>query len=360
MDSLERVLFAGNGFNCLDRNYVSWGELSKRLFKKFGVYDTYLRLFVENISPYMQYELLARAIQEKNGKFDEEDDEKIRQEIASLTSKSLHPSSVHIDAVKSFDQIITMNYDACFENAAIHDSDKIYPPSSIDKISKLKVSIPRERAIDGLRTTAVWHAHGAVSEKGMVNTLCMWFNTYIRNVGELKSELYPLLFSKKKSRDSSQIKKVVSEMQQNGSYSGKITSWVQLFFCANIDIIGTELSYDEIDVWWILSCRSKLIRQGVLPRGFNSIRYFMLKPYAGCKMSEKNVAKISLLKSMDVDIVFIDPQDYFTENRIFLSDDKSVNLHELASPPLHSDLYNTKWYYKKCMSIDIMQVSLSD
>ncbi len=343
-----KVLFAGNGFNSLDTHYVSWTELIKGLFKKFGVYDSYVRLFVDKVSPYMQYELLAQSILDKNGKFDEEDDEKIRLEIATLTSRSLEYKSIHVAAVKKYDEIITLNYDSCFESAALGGAKK-FPSSSSKKIFQLKTDLQKEKnLIDSCRTKSVWHAHGAVSEKGQVSSLCMWFKTYIQNVAEIKQRLYPSKFMN--SKESRNIYNMVDEIQTSGFYSGKITSWFQLFFTGDVDIIGTELSYSELDVWWVLSCRSKLIREGKLKKGFNKIRYFMLAPYCGEKLSEEKIAKTALLKSMDIEIVFVKPEEYFEEKKIFT--DSSLYIESCAPLPLRSDLYNTEWYYLKCMGID--------
>lgn len=343
----SRVLFAGNGFNSLDTHYVSWTELIKGLFNKFGVYDSYVRLFVDKVSPYMQYELLAQSILDKNGKFDEDDDEKIRMEIATLTSKSLEPNSVHEAAVKIYDEIITLNYDSCFETAALGGVKK-FPSSSSKKIFQLKTDLQKEKnLIKKFKVKSVWHAHGAVSEKGQVSNLCMWFQTYIQNVAEIKRHLYPSKFMN--SKESRDIYKMVDEIQTSGFYSGKINSWFQLFFTGNVDIIGTELSYSELDVWWVLSCRSKLIREGKLKKGFNKIRYFMLAPYKGEKLSEEKIAKTALLKSMDIEIVLIRPEEYFKDRKIFT--DSSSGADDFAPLPLRSDLYNTEWYYLKCMGM---------
>ncbi len=307
----ERVLFAGNGFNSLDRNYVSWTDLIKLLFKKFGVYDTYIRLFVDKVSPYMQYEILAQAILEKNGRFDSEDDEKIRLEIATLTSKSLECSSVHSAAVNTYDQIITLNYDSCFESAMIPEC----------------------------RTKKVWHAHGQVLEDGSVDSLCMWFQKYIQNVGEVKQSL------------DLALGEMLENLQKNHVYSGEINSWIQLFFTSDVDIIGTDLSYSELDVWWVLTCRARLIREGKLKKGFNHIRFFMLKPYKKEKMSEEKVSKVALLKSLDIEIVFITPEDYFKDNKIYVEPGSDVDLSEISPAPSRAVLYNTEWFYLKAMGI---------
>lgn len=39
-------------------------------------------------------------------------------------------------------------------------------------------------------------------------------------------------------------------------------SWIDLFFIADIYMIGFGLLYDEIDLWWVLTRRKRLIRQG--------------------------------------------------------------------------------------------------
>lgn len=307
----ERVLFAGNGFNSLDRNYVSWTELIKLLFKKFGVYDTYIRLFVDKVSPYMQYELLAQAIVDKKGKFDEADDKKIREEIASITSRSLEWNTVHKAAVNTYDQIITLNYDSCFEAAMT----------------------------DGCRNKKVWHAHGLVTEDGNVDSLCMWFQTYIQNVAEIKIHL------------AQAIEEMIPELEAKDNYSGEIKDWFQLFFTSDVDIIGTELSYSELDVWWVLTNRARLIREGKLRKDFNHIRYFMLKPYKNEKMSEEKISKIALLKSLYIEIEFVTPEDYFKDNKIFVVPESDVTLSEISPAPSRAVLYNTEWYYLKALGL---------
>ena len=323
----EKVLFAGNGFNSLDRNYVSWTELIRLLFKKFGVNDTYICSYVNKISPYMQYEILAQAILEKNGKFDENDEEKIRQEIAYLTSQSLECKSVHEVAVKTYDRIITLNYDSCFEEAALNGNKK-FPQSVSKNIYQLKVDLQDENRIKNCMTKEVWHPHGAVSEKGQVNSLCMWFQTYIQNVADIKQKV------------SLSINEMLEALQKE-EFSEKITSWFQLFFTTDVDVIGTELSYSELDVWWVLTFRSRLIREGKLKKGFNKIRYFMLSPYEGETLSEDKISMVSLLMSMDIEIVFIKPEEYFSDKM----------LSEFTPRLERSELYNTEWYYLKAMSL---------
>lgn len=343
------MLFAGNGFNSLDTHYVSWTELIQRLFKKFGVYDSYIRLFVDEVSPFMQYEILAQSILDKNGKFDRKDDEEIRKEIASLTSESLECTVVHEKAVKTYDEIITMNYDSCFESAAL-SCGKINPPDVNDNLFQLKVDLEGRKTIEGCRAKRVWHPHGAVSENGSVESLCMWFQTYIQNVSEIKQHLYPAVTSE--NSYGREVYEMMEEIQSMGFYSGKINSWFQLFFTADVDIIGTDLSYSELDVWWVLSCRSKLIREGKLARDFNTIRFFMLKSYEGETMSKDKIAKIALLKSMNIEIVLVRPEDYFGENEIFISRQNNLSMNEIAPLPVRSDLYNTEWYYLKAMGME--------
>lgn len=41
----------------------------------------------------------------------------------------------------------------------------------------------------------------------------------------------------------------------------EIQSWIDLFFCSDIHIIGLGLAYEEIDLWWLLNKRKRIEQQ---------------------------------------------------------------------------------------------------
>ena len=67
------------------------------------------------------------------------------------------------------------------------------------------------------------------------------------------------------------------------------------------------------------------------------------------KLSEEKIAKTALLKSMDIEIVLVKPEEYFKDRKIFT--DSASGTDDFAPLPLRSDLYNTEWYYLKCMGM---------
>ena len=40
-------------------------------------------------------------------------------------------------------------------------------------------------------------------------------------------------------------------------------SWIELFFNSNIYIAGLTLDYSEIDIWWLLNKRARLLNEGI-------------------------------------------------------------------------------------------------
>jgi len=71
----------------------------------------------------------------------------------------------------------------------------------------------------------------------------------------------------------------------------------------SIDILGFSFCYSEIDLWWILAQREKLIQEGKLR---NKIRYFDLKDSGDKDGTLKIKEKLEILEAFEVEVVKIE------------------------------------------------------
>jgi len=77
-------------------------------------------------------------------------------------------------------------------------------------------------------------------------------------------------------------------------------SWVNLFLKTDVHFVGFGLSYEEIDLWYVLTLRKRMMRQENT-KIHNHITYYVINKYA-------DVSKNELLETMDVEVVIIPSQ----------------------------------------------------
>lgn len=76
-----------------------------------------------------------------------------------------------------------------------------------------------------------------------------------------------------KNNKSIKIKKTI--LDKIKAKNQVIESWIDLFFICDVHIIGLSLEYAEIDLWWILNYRAKLIQDGRIIK--NKIFFYTAK-----------------------------------------------------------------------------------
>lgn len=130
-----------------------------------------------------------------------------------------------------------------------------------------------------------------------------------------------------------QIKKYISGEYQYPKISGKIgsvpkmelripkphfelISWIDLFFISDVYIIGFSLDYFEIDLWWILTIRQRLIKK----LGKNEISNKIVF-YGYCDSGKRQ-----LLKSLDVHVFSIESTEFPKQYSEFIKDIKNKRI----------------------------------
>lgn len=229
----NKVLFIGNGINNLN-NKESWENILRKLSEKAGNLDDIDELKRE--FPLGYENLLLHGMRHKQ--VSEID---LKHIIAENVIKIV-PNEIHerINGIKPF-HIITTNYDYVLENGL--DWQKS------GKIEETKYSIFR-RYTDFWNGRNIWHIHGEINN---LNSINLGYEHYCGQLQMLRN--YVVSGTQYESKKVNKI----ALIHRLNSLSENPDSWVDLLFSNEVHIIGLRMDFIEIDLWWLLTYRAKLI-----------------------------------------------------------------------------------------------------
>lgn len=121
----------------------------------------------------------------------------------------------------------------------------------------------------------------------MPSTIMLGLHQYCESVGRITAYLNGK-YSYSLNKEQTDIASIKERLSEGIDFP---ESWIDLFFISDVLMIGFGLLYEEIDLWWILASRKRLIRQGV---ALNNHVYY-------CGTVEPGKRK--LLETLDVEIV---------------------------------------------------------
>lgn len=288
---MENTLFFGNGLNQIGNEDYSWNNILEELktSDKFEnanmpntlIYERILSQSAEHIS-----------LSERSS---------VKEHIA-LKMKNLKPNKLYEDITKlNFSNFITTNYDSTLEKS----TSGVYTVN--DSSNEKLYSIRRNKVFskDDQPKFKLWQIHGYIDRP---STIMLGYNHYCGSVGKIDSYLKGTY----RDSDGKKINNSIDEKIEQSQYDN--ISWIELFFNSNIFIIGFSLDYSEIDLWWIINKRERLIREGKL-KIENKIYFYDKKLLTDLKESltekenlkmKNEIAKRELLKSFHVEVIEID------------------------------------------------------
>lgn len=172
------------------------------------------------------------------------------------------------------------------------DSDSSESRYSIHRYNTLKKGDDVKR---------IWYIHGNIDKH---NSIIMGYDQYCGGLSKMDDWVkgsYKI--------DNKPIKAIHSRFP-NTAHKDTIKSWIDLFFTSNVHIIGYSMTFDEIDLWWLLDKRKRLIWEGRMTT-YGTIRFYdaVLKSKKEkndkdkCQEKEneeKRKAKYNLLDILDV------------------------------------------------------------
>lgn len=273
----RKVLFIGNGINNLN-NKESWESLVQKLRDKVGKevesddLKSVFPLVFENI---LNFGILNNTIS---------DEDELKKIVGDNVDK-IQRNGIHdrIDSINP-EHIITSNYDFVLEGN-INVSRK-------DTINERKYSIYRCYIAKGRH---FWHVHGDSRNPQSIN---LGYEHYSGQLQYLRN--YVVSGTNYKS-DKVPSKPLTSRLKAD---KVRIDSWVDLFFVRDVHIVGLAMDFIEIDLWWLLTFRAKLLNQKKY--NFNNKLYYYIP-----SMCVPNASgKLELLRNLGVQTIKIDAIDY--------------------------------------------------
>jgi hypothetical protein len=265
---MQPVLFLGNGVNLLTRDGRSWSHVLQDLSR---IVDE--PSLVELIE-YKPFTLVYEGICSKYFQAGERDDVILKEFVAELLDKMGH-NLIHRELVElGARHILTTNYDYCLERsvseALAHDDIKTETRYSLFRATKSLA-------------THIWHIHGEIEKP---NTIMLGHEQYGGYLQKLRGYL-----------TSSRSPKSPFVSGQDDFEADETYSWADIFLRDEIHILGFGFDYSEIDLWWLLSFKSRL--QKTRTRACGPTYYYHWTTKAE---NDRDRAKVQLLQSLGVNV----------------------------------------------------------
>lgn len=280
----SQTVFIGNGingFNC--SKSLKWNELLTDLMKS----DPFSLEGLPNVMAYEKIRLNWKRVN------NQEDSLELKTYIVSkLEGYSGNEMCKKILGL-GFSNYITTNYDNTIENSFkdMKENNSFEVNNQEEKNYSLRRNINLKNTENKV-VGKVWHIHGDMNTP---KSIMLGFNHYIGSTAKVDSYLKGTY--KSDSNNNIQKIKPIEEKVKLNEYDN--LSWVELFFNSDVHIIGFGFDFYEIDIWNILTKRSRLNNLK------NNIYYYT----TSLNEIDDNSARImetrrrELLKSLSVDVI---------------------------------------------------------
>jgi hypothetical protein len=269
----KKALLVGNGVNLLSEK-LTWKNLLYKLRKEF---DVNVRISNDKAYPLIFEELLFCI----RGESIEGDLKALQVQISEIM-QDYNPNDYHREI---FDlkntNILTTNYDYAFERVEEKDYQG---PATPGKGGEYRYSRKRRNTINGKN---IWHIHGELNSgyKGLGTTQYPEQSILIGN--EHYADYLSLLHENLKPFGGN--KGLARALNDNPDI------WSRFFFTHDIDIVGFNMDYAEIHLWWLINFRARLKRTG------SSIRNIIRFNYPSFEKKEIE-NKLSVLLALEIEL----------------------------------------------------------
>ncbi len=264
---MQKALFLGNGINLLTKGAKSWLNVLEELSRKVQQPN------LVKLADYKPFTLIYEAICSRFFKGGNRNDSILKQHVADLLREMGHNIYHHNFLELGANHIITTNYDYCLEQS-------ISPRVFHNNMSR-ETSFSLFRRTKSL-STQIWHIHGEIDYPKTIMLGHEQYGRYLRRLCDYltsKNKKSPFMLGKQEFDDSDKY------------------SWTDVFLRDEIHIIGSSLDYSEIDLWWLLSYKSRIQKTHKFTCG--PTYYYH---WTGKKENDRDKARIQLLESLGVKV----------------------------------------------------------
>lgn len=293
---MENAILFGNGFNLLSPRTDSWRSLLLRYSSSDQLLD--------DIPPTMQYEQVflttkhtysLQRYKTKENAFKHA----IAKELSQYSSNEYYKILIDLPV----NTYLTTNYDHAFYD----DKDIIVEKDSTETI----YSIHRFNILQFSHKKVVFYPfHGDISKPKTIMLGLDQYGGALSKLGKYIKGEYEVKGGMKKippmeERLSESINLNPTDYGAKPSFNG-LLSWIDAFFYMNVHIIGLGLDFSEIDLWWLLTRRARLIQKLGIEKVSNKIYYYCTEPIS--KIGYQ-LQKYQLLKMLHVEVVYLPKTD---------------------------------------------------
>lgn len=294
---MDAILY-GNGFNLLSKDCPSWQELLK------NISDRDKSPILNGIPPTLQYEQVYLAPNSSFTSLSEGEDETKLKEAVKRKLKAIRTNEFYEKLLNlGVSTFLTTNYDH-----AIYDN---LEDSIIDKNSAEKIySIRRWKKVElNKNEYTIFQFHGDITT---IKSIMLGLDHYGGALAKVQDYVKGYFVEKSKDKkeqkksegEYSIYKRLTSNVDFDASKYGftnngtPLVSWIDAFFFANLHIIGITIDFSEIDIWWLLSRRARLLKNGLVT---NKIYYYPTFPLSEI---HQHLLKLRLLERMGVEVIY--------------------------------------------------------
>lgn len=269
--SIGKTIFFGNGINLVSPPNVSWNNLLRSVSSCTFKYPPYTLQYEDSYVNFLQ-----STTSKKSKEYD------LKQQYL-LPIRSIKPNLLYrLLAGLKVTNFITTNYDATLDeefitlnyirDISVNTSEQVYSLRRLHRFIKGKVE------------KNVWYAHG---EEKYPKSIMLGYDQYCGTIGLLNNYLK----GNYKLPNGRILESMVMRIKKNDK---EIHSWIDLFFFTDVHIFAFGLDYSEMDIWWILNRRKRMLVENKLNSLPNKIYFYM---------NDLGPEKAKLLKDFDVIVV---------------------------------------------------------
>lgn len=286
---MNKTILIGNGINNINNN-SSWSHLLKKISNIEGVK---INLSKEKPFPLLYEEIYLKLSQKIN-----KDEEDLKSEIARFVSK-IETNDIHEELLNlNIKNYLTTNYDYCLQKVLIKDQPlEILNNNGI--VKETKYNIFRHHLLGEKR---FWHIHGEIN---VPNSITLGFEHYGGQLQQYRNYVVTgTSYNNKKLSNQLPLQK---RLKENLLINDE--SWLDFFFKDEVHIIGLNLSYQETDLWWLLTNRARFILSSKgLPKYKSEIIYY-------CPEIYRDPNKTELLEANQIKCIYInlEKEKYYKE-----------------------------------------------
>lgn len=264
-----KALLFGNGLNRLN-GYTTWDDLVKRINDKDDKHRIPNTLHYEAQILQQPYKV-TEAITYNGESVTYNDDEVtftvgtessfkngVAHEMKGYVSNEVYQ---RVASIEGIDHYLTTNYDQVLKQTL-----EGIGYSEVEHVrAENTYSLRRRHSLQNTDGALkhIWNIHGDIDAP---QTIMLGLYQYCGSVGRI-SEYMNGKYKYKREKQIQTVPKLLDHLKDGIE---EPFSWIDLFYIADIYMIGFGLLYDEIDLWWVLTRRKRLIRQGydIKNRGF--------------------------------------------------------------------------------------------